>query len=100
MCVGVCVCVCVCVAGGRLTVELDLGGSRGQDRWAKGWRDGAPVPSVCLWELVSLIQLVLGSKEMCISKKPVGGRKGHNHRGSLWPHRDVPHLKTKLGQGV
>ena len=60
--------------------EWDLGISRGGLVGQGLERRG---PGVGLWELGSLIQLVLCFQDMCICRKPEGGRDGHNHVGSL-----------------
>lgn len=59
--------------------ELDLGISTGIGRS----RVGEKVSGVRLWELGSLIRLVLCFEDMCVCRKPAGGRAGHNHVLSL-----------------
>lgn len=91
------------LAVGSEAQELDLRISRG---WG-GSRAGemvAWVPTVGLWKLVSFTQPVLCSKDVCVCRKPVGGREGHSHVGFSWPRRSPlkngPSEKMKLGEAV
>ena len=89
------------LAVGSGAQELDLGISRGLG----GSRAGEMVPrvpTVGLWKLVSFTQSVLCSKDVRLCRKPVGGRKGHNHVGFSWPRsgplKNGPSEKMKLGE--
>lgn len=64
----------------------------------------ARVPPVGLWKLVSFTQPVLCSKDVCVCRKPVGGREGHNHVGFSRPRssplKNGPSEKMKFGEAV